>query len=439
MKKQYGFTLVEMAVVLVIVGLILGGMFSGLTAMRETAKFKEDHQKLQDIKASLLSFVAINNRLPCPDSDNDGQENLNADFCQQDFGTLPFADLGTHASNAYGLAFSYQVNRQADTSDANDTANSASYFGVCADGACFDKDTPPKSGTPGAGNFTVEDGSSNNLAIQIPLLVISHGQNGCPSSRSSEESNNCSNLETTTTYYQAPQNRDSFDDVLIWLSSLEIKAATPEVLSGQTTPTTPPLPDGVTQPVDFENINYDTVSTDGSDIGTIGTNENIQITGDLDSTLNFSSGSSDNNIYVEGDINQDIGGSSGNSAQGIKNLYVAGDLNADISLETNSDSYIEVGGKLNGLIELTGNADHTVIIHGEVTANGSINITRSGAHVVYLGDNINGGISVAGNNSTIYLGKTPAQVSTDELSRISSNGTVLCRETIGSTNFVSCN
>ncbi|MBE0494576.1 MAG: type II secretion system protein, partial [Thiomicrospira sp.] len=234
---QTGFTLVEMAIVLAILGIILGGLFAGTSALRETSKFKEDQQKLQDIKAALLSYVAVNHYLPCPDTSGDGIENPH-DFsqaqCNATSGNLPHLSLGTHAVNAYGLPFSYYINTSAnDANSVTDPGTSASYFGRMncnpnttnqTSAPCFNKDTPPTSASSGMGNFDISDGSSS-IAIEIPLVVISHGQNGC-NGVTGREADNCTS--NAATYYQAPQNREgpnAFDDVLIWLSSLEIKHA----------------------------------------------------------------------------------------------------------------------------------------------------------------------------------------------------------------------
>ncbi len=56
MKKQDGFTLVEIAIVLVIIGLILGAVFKGW-ALVERAKFKTTHARLEELTASIYTFL----------------------------------------------------------------------------------------------------------------------------------------------------------------------------------------------------------------------------------------------------------------------------------------------------------------------------------------------------------------------------------------------
>ncbi len=61
-----GFSLVEMALVLLIVSLVLGGIITYINAQVVQARISSTNNKQQAIKAALISFVARNGRLPCP-------------------------------------------------------------------------------------------------------------------------------------------------------------------------------------------------------------------------------------------------------------------------------------------------------------------------------------------------------------------------------------
>lgn len=63
-----GFTLVEMAIVLLIVGLLLGGGLMVLGAQTEAQRFKETQRQLDEARDALLGFAVANGRLPCPAS-----------------------------------------------------------------------------------------------------------------------------------------------------------------------------------------------------------------------------------------------------------------------------------------------------------------------------------------------------------------------------------
>src|SRR5713226_9528661 len=61
-----GFTLVELAVVLAIVGLLLGSLMYTLSAQTEQRNFEETRRRLEQARELVLSFAIINGRLPCP-------------------------------------------------------------------------------------------------------------------------------------------------------------------------------------------------------------------------------------------------------------------------------------------------------------------------------------------------------------------------------------
>ena len=61
-----GFTLTELAIVLVIVALLLGGMMTSLGTQRDIANARETENRLNDIRDALFGFTMANDRLPCP-------------------------------------------------------------------------------------------------------------------------------------------------------------------------------------------------------------------------------------------------------------------------------------------------------------------------------------------------------------------------------------
>jgi len=62
-SKQRGFTLVEIAIVLVIIGLILGGVLQGQT-MIENAKFKKFAKEMDSYRAAFHTFQDMQRGLP---------------------------------------------------------------------------------------------------------------------------------------------------------------------------------------------------------------------------------------------------------------------------------------------------------------------------------------------------------------------------------------
>lgn len=104
--KQKGFTLVEMAIVLVIFGLVLSALLLPLRAQREQAAQTQTLNTLDNAKQALLGFAQANGRLPCPaTAASQGIAAPNASGpCTVQQGFLPAATLGMQPVNSQGFA-----------------------------------------------------------------------------------------------------------------------------------------------------------------------------------------------------------------------------------------------------------------------------------------------------------------------------------------------
>lgn len=67
-EAEQGFTLAELAIVLVIVALLIGGLLLPISAQIELRKVAETQRTLAIVGEALLGFAASNGRLPCPAS-----------------------------------------------------------------------------------------------------------------------------------------------------------------------------------------------------------------------------------------------------------------------------------------------------------------------------------------------------------------------------------
>lgn len=134
-KLQLGFTLVEMAIVLVIFGLLLTAFLLPLQAQRELAFQSETKTTLENARKALLGFAQANGRLPCPATsdgtatfpDDTGNANpIASGACAQQVGFLPAVTLGIQPADAQGFALDgwnnrirYVVNQADNAGDAN--------------------------------------------------------------------------------------------------------------------------------------------------------------------------------------------------------------------------------------------------------------------------------------------------------------------------------
>jgi len=98
LKNYYsGFTLIEIAVVLVIIGIILSGVVGTFTSTMDNSRIRQTQQLLDEVKEALLGFSMINDRLPCPvlAASTDGEEDpLGGGTCSGQHGFVPTKDLG---------------------------------------------------------------------------------------------------------------------------------------------------------------------------------------------------------------------------------------------------------------------------------------------------------------------------------------------------------
>lgn len=235
-EKQAGFSLVEMAIVLVILGFVLTALLLPLRAQREQAAQLQTLSTLETAKQALLGFAQANGRLPCPAIAGSGVAAPNASGpCTQQVGFLPATTLGLQPVNAQGFAVDAWNNpiRYAVTqSDVNITTGVATLnpvfttssgvsnagianlsqsasLRVCASSSTFPTtcSAPPVS-------------SENNYLINNAVVVIfSIGATGTEGAGSADETEN---LDTDAVFVSrdislaaAP---NEFDHLVTWIS-----------------------------------------------------------------------------------------------------------------------------------------------------------------------------------------------------------------------------
>ena len=198
--RNNGFTLVEMAVVVLIMGLLIGGMLIPLSIQVENAGRQETSKTLENISEALLGFAVIHRRLPCPDTDGDGIENAP---CAGTEGDVPWATLGTGQRDAWNHRIRYR---------ADDKFTDPAWIA----------DSPDTTGGLGITNL-----AGTALTTADPhgpvAIIFSCGKNGLPDdgndANGTADNPVCTNPGTPDgTYIQNIYMDDRFDDLLIWVS-----------------------------------------------------------------------------------------------------------------------------------------------------------------------------------------------------------------------------
>jgi prepilin-type N-terminal cleavage/methylation domain-containing protein len=69
---ERGFTLVEIAVVVLVLGLLLASLLGPLSVRIEQQEIRKTSNQLEEIKEALYGYAMVNGALPCPDGNGDG-------------------------------------------------------------------------------------------------------------------------------------------------------------------------------------------------------------------------------------------------------------------------------------------------------------------------------------------------------------------------------
>lgn len=156
-----GFTLLELAIAVVILSLLSGWLIVPLRMYLSQAAYRDTAQRLQVVQQALLGHAVIMHYLPCPDTDMppDGWENILANqSCNDDEGVLPWQQLGVPGTDAWGRFFRYRADSTFTHHGVRFTINHAeSASGI---------------------EVTGETGAATSIPSRPVAIVLSHGENG---------------------------------------------------------------------------------------------------------------------------------------------------------------------------------------------------------------------------------------------------------------------
>lgn len=176
-QKQQGFTLIELAVVLFIIGLLTVGLLGPVATQVESRERQKTTDTMEDIMEALYGFALLNGRLPCPDTTGDGLANpVNSGTCTvvTGDGWLPWQTLGLNTQgDVWGNRFKYHVTTPGFTTVDTGTCAADGELDLCQAGTITILTRGDNVAT-GA----IESKSQFNAATAVPAVIISHGKNG---------------------------------------------------------------------------------------------------------------------------------------------------------------------------------------------------------------------------------------------------------------------
>lgn len=217
-----GFSLIELAMVIVIITLLLGSLLIPLATQIDNRRYSETEKQLAHIKEALIGFALAKRYLPCPAiSEVDGHEDRDpaTNMCTDPgggggptrVGFLPWVTLGVPRNDAWDNLFRYSVTPGFANSNPN------SYFAL---------DT--------TGDIQIKASATVDLTNnEIPAIVLSHGKNGygatsstgtaqfSPGSWAGDEQVNATGFDEVYVRVRTENTAATggeYDDVVAWVS-----------------------------------------------------------------------------------------------------------------------------------------------------------------------------------------------------------------------------
>lgn len=242
---QRGFSLIELAIVLFIVALLLGGMLLPLAAQQDIRNYGDTQKILVEVRDALIGFAMAKDRMPCPaSSTSNGQESfciLSSGACTETTseqlhgrcakpydGFLPAVTLGLSPVDAQGYRLDgwggesvsrlrYAITTantnaftRADGMKTTTMTALAPDLQICNTGA----------GMTNPGTAAATCAAATTLATEAVAVVYSLGKNAGTGGTGADENHNPnpqSTLAADPAFVNAAQGTN-FDDQMLWLS-----------------------------------------------------------------------------------------------------------------------------------------------------------------------------------------------------------------------------
>ena len=232
-RGQQGFTLIELAIVMAIAGLMLAGTMKLLGGQLDQSRSKSTRDRLQMAYDALVSFYVSHAYLPCPADGALASSDANYGRAQPETSgsctgvaasrrVLPWRTLGLQEElsfDGWRHRLTYQVSPPLTT-----------------------------AGASGPGDLSIRDGAASTpgtseLTAVAAFAVISHGDNGLgawlPSGQRksttgipADEAENTDGAEPFVDKAPSQAAGDEFDDIVIWREKGALAQAAGVVFSG---------------------------------------------------------------------------------------------------------------------------------------------------------------------------------------------------------------
>ncbi|MBI4809526.1 MAG: type II secretion system protein [Nitrosomonadales bacterium] len=200
-----GFSLVEMAIVMAIVGLLMAGLLPMISGQIEQQHRSETRKAMEEIRNALVGFATSQTppRLPCPATPSlaTGTVGAGVENCAISTGVLPWVTLGTSETDAWQRRFTYSV-------ASSVTGTFGTSFTLTS-----------------VGNLNVLSVAAGTaVASGVPAVLVSHGVDGAGAYtpqgsqlNASADLDQVDNSNGGLTFVSHEQSQ-TFDDHVVWIS-----------------------------------------------------------------------------------------------------------------------------------------------------------------------------------------------------------------------------
>jgi len=218
-----GFTLTELAVVMVIIGLLAASSLYTLSAQIETRQRSDTQRKLEEAKELLVAFALVHGRLPCPGTTSGDEAGGGAAVCANAYGGfLPARAIGYQPTDEAGFALDAWGRRLRYAVSATQWGAGPARFTRkhTTDAAWSIGQTPADLVVCSAASAsTCDAGASVTNQNPVVALVLSTGRNGAAGASGANEARNLDGNALFVSRTPDPPTAPGgeFDDQLVWI------------------------------------------------------------------------------------------------------------------------------------------------------------------------------------------------------------------------------
>jgi len=240
---QKGFTLVELSIVILIMGLILGGIAMPLSVQRENVRIRAARDQLAHVEETIQGYALVNGFLPCPATPaSTGLVALAGGNCAVQHGFVPASTLGLSGSrnddnlllDPWGSPVRYSVSAADVDADGNwDFTTSGELRDVGMPNLAPDLSV---CSTATGTTASACGSATTTLSSWAPMIVYSMGEDWTSFSSADQLENAGATLgggPSGTNYpiaadlvfvsrSRSGQGGNEFDDVVVWMSPLSL-------------------------------------------------------------------------------------------------------------------------------------------------------------------------------------------------------------------------